>query len=196
MPERVLPRDDFPDSPEYLIPLSNPELQELGTFTAIWSQIDWIIMMMIAQILKTEIGHVQLMLETMTTGPRVNLLKKLCQDDNEIQKSIRKLCEDQGGLIEDRNHIVHGLWAIHWDYPTGVTTPSCLYQRGKRDPIPAEKLKVLSNRAARFSNRLGNLLKQMNPAWTGNPPRPFFFGAGSPEGYEPPPWPPTDNKTN
>lgn len=73
MPERVMPRD-FPKPPIFIIPLSNSELQELGTFTAIWSQIDWTIMMLIAKLAETEMANAQLLLETMTTGPRVGLL--------------------------------------------------------------------------------------------------------------------------
>src|SRR5438046_601542 len=78
MPERVLPRE-FPTPPEFLIPLSNAELQELGTFTAIWSQIDSIMLTIVHQLTGTPLGALQLMMETMTTGPRINLLKKLCQ---------------------------------------------------------------------------------------------------------------------
>jgi hypothetical protein len=192
MPERVLPRDDFPKVPELLIPLSRAELQELGTFTAIWSQIDWIVLIMIAHFTKAEIGAVQFMLETATTGPRINMLKRLCQEDvTDAKIAVRKLCDDNSGLIEDRNHIIHGLWAIEWDYSTGTTTPACLYQKGKRSPIPAEKLKELSDRAATFSSRLGCLLEQINPIFAGEHPRRFFFGKGDPQGHAPPPWPST-----
>jgi hypothetical protein len=148
MPERVLPRE-FAIPPEFLLPLSNAELQELGTFTAIWSQVDWIIMMIVCHLTKTEMGSLQLVMESMTTGPRVNLLKKLCQDrPNDIKKAITKVCDDNSGLIEDRNHILHGLWAIEWDCGTGTTEPACLFQKNRRKPIYAKKLAILSERGA------------------------------------------------
>jgi hypothetical protein len=192
MVERVLPRD-FPIPPEFLIPLSNAELQELGTFTAIWSQIDFIILTMVQQISLSEMGALNLIMETMTTGPRVGLLTKLCQSDaaNSVKKEIKTLCDSHSGLIEDRNHIIHGLWSIEWDYGTGKTTPACRYTKSNRKPIYADKLPILSNRAAEFANELGSLLAKLNPDFKrGDPPHPFFFAAGSPVGHEPPPWPP------
>lgn len=191
--ERVLPRD-FPTPPSYLIPLSNDELRELGTFTAIWSQIDWIIMLTISRLANIELGPLQLLMENMTTGPRVGLLGKLCQrNPTSVAKRIGKLCKDNGGLIEDRNHIVHGLWAIEW-HSNSPTPPiaGCLYQKGGRKHIPATKLKVLSDRAAKFSNDLGKCLDELHgdAAVRGDPPRRFFFGKQSPGHAPPPPWPP------
>jgi hypothetical protein len=191
MVERVLPRD-FPDPPEFLIPLSNAELQELGTFTAIWSQIDWIMFMMIGQLAKVEYKTLNMMMEGMTTGPRVKLLKRLCQENpSDAAKGVTKLCNDNGGLIEDRNHIIHGLWAVDWNYATGETKAGCLFQKGKRLPISAQKLQELSNRAARFSNGLGNYMAKITPVvGIGEKPRLFLFGAGGHGGHPPPPWPP------
>jgi predicted 3-demethylubiquinone-9 3-methyltransferase (glyoxalase superfamily) len=130
MPERVLPRA-FPLVPELLIPLSNVELQELGTFAAIWGQIDWIVLTMIAHLIKADFGAVQFMLDAMTTGPRIAMLSRLCQQEtNDTNKAIKKLCDDNGGLIEDRNHIIHGLWGIEWN-PGGLSKE----RMGKRSVI-------------------------------------------------------------
>ena len=130
-------------------------------------------------------------MESMTTGPRINLLKKLCQENpDDSKRAIKKLCDEQGGLIEDRNHVIHGLWGIHWDHATGSTMPSCHYPKNRRDHISVEKLAVLSNRAAKFSNSLGLLSEKINPVFAGPRPRPVFFGKGDPQGKAPPPWPP------
>src|SRR5262245_14701500 len=98
MPERVLPRD-FPTTPELIISLSNAELQELGTFVAIWSQIDFMLLILTGHITNTNLAQMHLMMETMTTGVRVGLLTKLCQrygfDHQDAQvltyKEIKKL---------------------------------------------------------------------------------------------------------
>lgn len=139
MPERVLPRE-FPTPPYYIVPLSNSELKELGTFTAIWSQIDFVLMHLLAHLIRCELGIASLITETMTTGPRVGLIVKLCQRDqtNPTKVAISKLLEANGGLIEDRNHIIHGIWAVEWDCQTGATNPGSHYQRAKNDRrIPA-----------------------------------------------------------
>lgn len=189
MSERVLPRQ-FDTPPELLIPLSNDELRELGTFSAIWSQIDTIMLWLIAHLAKSDMGTVNVLMDGTTTGPRVNKLSRLCSDADPAQVALKTLLSDNGGLIEDRNHIVHGVWAIQWDVTSGETHAACLYQKGKREPIPASKLSELSNRAAKLSNSLGFLLEKINPMFGGDRPRAFFFGAGSPEGREQPPWPP------
>ena len=149
MQERVLPRD-FPTNPEFVIPLSNIELQELGTFTAIWAQLDWLILTLFCCLTRVEMGTALLVMEGMTTSPRITLLKKVCHRKpiNDVKKAISKLCDDNRGLIEDRNHIIHGLWAIQDDDVTGKPHPACLYEKGGRKPVPAEKLVLLSNRAA------------------------------------------------
>lgn len=190
MVERVLPRD-FPVPPEFMIPLDANELRELGTFTAIWSQIDWIVMLMISRLAKVELGPLQLMVETMTTGPRVGLLTKLCQQNpSPTTKQIAKLCKKNGGLIEHRNHVIHGLWCVRWEEGIDLSA-SCLYSKGGREAIPATKLQELSNRAAKFSNALGEHLKELIPTMkVGAKPRLFLFGKGAPHRRQQPPWPP------
>lgn len=192
MTERILPRE-FATPPEFLVPLSNPELLELGTFTAIWAQIDWLIMMMIGKITKTEIPQLLLLTETMTTGPRVGLLGKLCQQDpTETHTAIKKLLDDNGGLIEDRNHLMHGLWMIKWD-SDGSTAAANLYSKNKRKPILASKLVTLTDRASTLSNALCALLERLAPEMAGDfvRPRRFFFGEGPPDQKSAPTWPPS-----
>jgi hypothetical protein len=189
--ERILPRD-FPEPPEWIIPLSNSELVELGTFTAIWSQIDWILKEIIGHLGRIEPFALVLLSENMTTGPRVNLITRLCQDESdEIMQALKKLCDDNGGLIDSRNHVVHGLWGVHWEHEVdGPPTPACLYQKGKRDPIAAEKLVELSNRAAKFCRSLGRLLEQLTKT-VNTRPRPHIFLYGKSPPQKPPPrWPP------
>jgi hypothetical protein len=194
MTERILPRD-FPTAPDYIVPLSNAELQELGTFSVIWSQVDWLMMLMIGNMLGLDIAKAITVMESMTTGPRIGLLTKLCLQDieNPVKRAIKKVCDDNGGLIEDRNHIIHGLWAIHCDAKMQNPKAASLYQKRNRKPIFAEKLPILSNRAAEFSRLLSEKLEELDPSFRQIAPRPrsFYFGEDSPEDNAPPPWPPT-----
>lgn len=191
--DRILPRK-FLVPPDYILPLNDEELRELGTFTALWSQIDWMLFLTISRLTGTDLAHLHLMTENMTTGPRVNLLKKICSDQpTDTNKKLKKLCEDNSGLIEDRNHITHGLWAILWDRENQTVAAACMYAKNKRASILASKLEELSNRAAKFSNALGALLEQLDPLFAGRRPRRLVYYEDKnnhPSDLEPPPWPP------
>jgi hypothetical protein len=192
MPERVLPRE-FPTPPLLIIPLSNTELLELGTFTAIWGQLDFLLLITHASLAKTTPDAALVTIENLTTGQRVGLVSKLCRlgKENAIKKAIRKTLDENGGLIDERNHVIHGLWGIEWIRDPPKTTAVC--SKGDKKPIPASKLAELSNRAAALCNKLGDLAGQLDPqhkTWVGNPPSRLFFGSGDPQGHAPPPWPP------
>lgn len=191
MVERILPRD-FEVPPQFIVPLSNAELQELGTFTAIWSQIDWMLIMAISFVSKIEMPTVLIITDTMTTGPRVGLLSKLCKKEpaTSTMKMIGKLCDDNGGLIEDRNHIMHGLWAVHFDRDSGVLDAACHFHKGQRADISVSKLKTLSDRAAKLSNGLGKAISELAPLFaTNSAPMTFYVGKGDPP-TPLPSWPP------
>jgi hypothetical protein len=192
--ERILPRE-FATPPTFAIPLSVDELRELGTFVAIWSQIDFLAAGLIALLTNTSMAACILFLESSTSGPRLNILKKsaLRPQKTPVKDSIVELCENNSGLLEDRNHIIHGLWAINWDLKTDIVSAGCLFQKGFKPPMPVTKLRILSDRAAKLSNGLGKALRELQrvddklaPA-----PLPYFFGDGEPElGRMPPQWPP------
>jgi hypothetical protein len=71
--ERILART-FAVPPAFAVPLSAEELKELGTFVAIWSQIDFLAGYLIGVLTSTP--QALFFLESTTTGPRINLLKK------------------------------------------------------------------------------------------------------------------------
>lgn len=181
--------------PEFAVPLTFAELQELGTFVAIWSQIDFLAAALIAHLTNTNMPACVLFLESSSTGPRINILKKAAKrpPETDLKKRIISLCADNSGLIEDRNHIMHGFWAINWELHNDNASAACLFQKGLRRPIFAEKLKVLADRAAQLSNGLGKALRELERVddTLPPPPTPYFFGDGDPPpGKRPPPWPP------
>jgi hypothetical protein len=191
---RVLPRQ-FEIPPALAVPLSQEELQELGSFVAIWSQIDFLAASIIAHLTKTNMPACVLFLESSTTGPRINILKKAAMrpPDTSLKKQIASLCNANNGLIEDRNHIMHGLWAINWNFHNDKSSAACLFQKGLRRPLFAAKLKILTDRAAKLSNDLGKALRELGRVGDKlpPPPMPYFFGEGDPPpGKHTPPWPP------
>lgn len=190
----ILPRQ-FETPPQFAVPLTLDELQELGTFVAIWSQIDFLAASLIAHLTNTNMPACILFLESSTTGPRINILKKAASrpPKTDLKNKIASLCDENGGLIEDRNHIMHGFWAINWNLHNDEASAACLFQKGLRRPIFAAKLKILTNRAAKLSNGLGKALRELGRVGDKlpPPPMPYFFGEGDPPpGKHTPPWPP------
>lgn len=186
---------EFPVPPALCVPLSDTQLQELGAFVAIWSQIDFLAASLIAHLTNTNMPACILFLESSTTGPRINILKKAASrpPTTDHKTKIVSLCEENSGLIEDRNHIMHGLWAINWNYHNDDASAACLFQKGLRRPIFAKNLKIITNRAAKLSNGLGKALRELGRVddKLPLPPTPTFFGEGDPPpGKHTPTWPP------
>ena len=190
----ILPRP-FQNPPQFAVPLSQDELQELGTFVVIWSQIDFLAAHLIAHLTNTNLPACILFLETSTTSPRMRILQKSAERPpaSAAKKDIIKLCKDNGGLIESRNHLLHGFWGVNWDHKSNKVEASALYQKGITRPIAASKIKELSNRAANLSNGLGKAWRTLSDPDNVylSPPMTFLFGDGDPPPHMPPPsWPP------
>ncbi|MCC3245432.1 hypothetical protein LG047_08875 [Methylocystis sp. WRRC1] len=191
--ERVLPRK-FENPPEFFVPLSTQELLELGAFTAIWTQIDWLAAELISRFMGIPFSACVLFLESSTTGPRINLLKKAASKPpkSKLKSRVIDLCKENGGLLEDRNHIIHGLWAVKWDINQNTAEAASMFQKGIRSPIPAAKLKTLSERASKLSSDLGKVLRELEPKFGDADPAPrlFLFCEGEKFPDKPPPqWP-------
>jgi hypothetical protein len=190
--ERILPRH-FHVPPAFAIPLSGEELKELGTFVAIWSQIDFLVGNLLGALTGT--SQALFFLENATTGPRINLLKKAASKSpkTQIKTRIIQLCNDNGGLLEQRNHIMHGLWAIEWNLKSNVVSAGCTYQKGWEKPIAASKLSILSDRAAKLAHDLGKVYRELlriDDKWPPAPISYYFAGGELPKEQPFPQWPP------
>jgi hypothetical protein len=186
-------RGTFAVPPAFAVPLSAEELKELGTFVAIWSQIDFLAGYLIGVLTSTP--QALFFLESTTTGPRINLLKKAASKPpkTRIKSKLVKLCDDNGGLLYQRNHVINGLWAIEWNLDTDHVSAGCTFQKGYEKSIPATKLAILSETAAKFAHDLGKAYRELlriDDSWP-PAPVPYYFGADElPRGRPCPRWPP------
>jgi hypothetical protein len=100
---------------------------------------------------------------------------------NASLQKVADLCRDMGGLIECRNHLMHGLWAIHW--PDDGETEAASHFAKNPKPIMATKVAALTDQAATFSSELGLAWRALTPhdfLAQAPLPRPFYFGDGDP----------------
>lgn len=175
--------------PEFHIPLGGEQLKELGRFCVVWSQIDTLVTLLMAELTKTDAHSIDIMTGQATTSPRVNMLQKLAKarSTDHNMKVLADICEKMGGLLEKRNHLMHGLWAIYWA-DNGDTQAASHYSRRRDKPIMASQLVEVTDAAAEFSANLGKILRAISPILADDPgpPRSFFFGPGDPAKKKPP----------
>ncbi|MCX7362897.1 MAG: hypothetical protein NTV97_13710 [Alphaproteobacteria bacterium] len=174
--------------PEFSIPLGGEQLKELGLFCVVWSQIDTLITLLLVHFSRADMAAIEVMTGQATTAPRVNMLRKLAKRNPQSPAAVRivALCEEMGGLLEDRNHLMHGLWAIHWA-DNGDTEAASDFNKRRDQPIFASRLPTLTDKAARFSSELGLCHRVLvpDPPGTAGPPRSVFFGKGDPAKKKP-----------
>ena len=150
---------------EYEIPLSDDELRELGRFQAIFSQVDFLLNEAISALTETPWWAMSIMLETATTGTKLNMLRKILPDVKD--KVARHLASEATSLlsriIERRNHVVHGMWARQLVTPQKAVKVACHFQRHKDNPVFPEELRKLSDKGAKATRYLGDLLTHLAP---------------------------------
>lgn len=167
------------ETTEYELPLSGEQFAELGRFTAICSQIDALMGEAISLLTETPWWAMTLMLENTTTGARVNLLRKFLPDikNKEAKHLTQDICDRMGAIVETRNQIIHGLWARQTISAQKAVKPACVRMRGSSKPVFADDLRKLSNKAAKVTRLLGNLLGILSPVYAETPwtkPRRLF----------------------
>jgi hypothetical protein len=173
-----------PDEPEYFIPLDHDQLAELGRLTSAWSQIDFMLVLVVAVITKTEIGWMMTFCDNMMSGGRINLFRKLIVhiESDETRKLATALCERLGKLVGQRNHIVHGLWGYHINQEKKKQYPACHNGANPQAPIYAATLPDLRKRVIAETRQIGLILRTLSPKDfnRGVPPEKFLFGPGPP----------------
>jgi len=184
---------DEPDPvlPAYQIPLNADQLTLLGVFCAIWSQIDYFAGLTIAKLLKTPIGSAEMFMENMTTGPRINFLRRLSSkiEDENTKKAAKAFCKDMGALIDDRNHLLHGMWGWRTAKDPKDMFAASYYPKRGDEPIAAAKLLTLCNRAAEQSHAIVKIQRavfgiDLEPSSDGEQLPNFYFGDDAPPGMQ------------
>jgi len=182
-----------PTEPAFMIVLSEEELEDLGKFTAIISQIDFMMFQVIANASKIRPQDLMALIEGTTTGQRLSMLRRLAENmqNDPIRKKAEELCRGLAALNDKRNHILHGVWGLNWDFHRDTLKPACAYERNRDNPIFAGQLPELCERAAKLSLKVLDLMQMFNPdAYkdAGPPPFRFIFHKGPPPNRPAPEW--------
>ena len=158
-------------APAFEIVLSEEQLEDLGRFTAIFSQIDFMMFQVIAHAARLQAKDLMALIEGTTTGQRLAMLRRLAKHmpDPDLRKKAEDVCSGLAGLNDHRNHILHGVWGLEWDTERDVLRPACAYERNRDNNILATKLPELCDRAATLSRKVGELLGIFNSVLFHNP---------------------------
>jgi len=142
--------------PAYRVALSADEAFMLGTFTAIWGQIDFFIGLCTAALLKTEFYAAEVLMQNMTTGPRLNLFMSLIRErvsDKAVSALAKEFNSGLSALIEKRNQLMHGMWGIVSDAGK-ITSAGSYHAKHKTNYLMADELPKLINDASRQTHHI------------------------------------------
>jgi hypothetical protein len=168
-------------SSAFRVPLSINQAIALGQFTAMWGQIDEMMLVCIAVMLKIDVAAAAQLSEGQTSGPRLNKLYELTKthSNGKIAIKAKKVFSIISPLITKRNHLMHGMWGYHRS--ESGTVPACRYSK-VNTPIPApDVLKIMASTAAatkEMAQLLFLILGKPSPPDPNRPDMdpPFIFG--------------------
>jgi hypothetical protein len=166
--------------PAYRIPLTPEQTMMLGTFMAVWGQIDHFLGLCISALLKVDPFAAETLMENMTTGPRLNLFHRLTKSSPlspEARKIAKAFYTDLSSLIEKRNQLMHGIWGI--EVRGAKSFGASVYYAKTNARLLATELPDLVIKAAYQTHRIVTIATYLTTlTWSydsDNPPL-FMFG--------------------
>jgi hypothetical protein len=158
----------------------------------IWGQIDLLMSMVIAHLQNTPFGSAQMLMENMTTGPKLSLFKrtvKKCCADSEILNLESDFYKSMTKLLDKRNCLIHGLWTYYGSGSDGADyTPAMMYSKMDAGDVKVSDLGPMILSAAKNSMTIAEIGRRTgaNPFWNeASAPAIFLMGTGP--GPVPPP---------
>lgn len=157
---------------EYEIPLTDYMLIELGRFSAVFSQVDYLLSVAISMTTKTPFWAMQVMLDNATSGTKINMFRKIVPkiEDKKAKEIAKDALDRLNKIVQPRNYIMHGLWAQVADFSAKKVRPGCTTIGMNPDVVWPEELRKLSNKGAKISRLLGDLNEHLSPVkdqkWT------------------------------
>jgi hypothetical protein len=99
--------------PGDIIPLNSAQLEELGLYCAVWSQLDYMVATIIARLEGVSLGVVIEETKRMTADPLFKKLKRVATNSSNMaaRRIIEDICDEIIHAIKHRNHLMHGMWA-------------------------------------------------------------------------------------
>jgi hypothetical protein len=180
-----------PSLTAYEIVLSEEQFENLGRFTAIFSQIDFAMVTVLARAANLPSPRLRALIDGTTAGQRVGMLRKLAKQmpDPNLRLKAEGVCKALTRINDTRNHILHGVWGLWWNFDKDTLKPACAYEKNADNPVHAEQLPELCDRAAKISIQVMELLCALladGSRW-GEPIR-FYLGSGPFPNRQPPEW--------
>jgi hypothetical protein len=156
---------------------------QLGIFNAIWSQIDFLVTILLSNLSKPDLASVLMMTGSATTAPRIAMLRRLARAAGDDE--LADICKGMGKLIGDRNHLSHGIWGWHSSLD-GKISAACHFSENADHPIFASDLPKLITLVAQASHDLGNVgRRRVSQMAVADRPRHFYFGPREPFSKQP-----------
>ncbi|MCA6109615.1 hypothetical protein [Bradyrhizobium cenepequi] len=165
------------DAPEFRISLSEAELTDLGRFYAVWSQIDCLLCVLVSRIFNVESGIGAAFMDAMTTGARLDLLRRNLDDikDKSVFEKAKKLCNSLASLVDQRNHATHGMWGTYVNPDTKSEYAAAFFGKKGFKPLYASELAELTRRTIKKTRELGELIAAIDPKYDATPNKGFWF---------------------
>jgi hypothetical protein len=168
---------------EYAIPLTEDEMADLGRFFALWGQMDLMICMVLSLMTDCPLPATLTFVGGSTTGPKLSLLQRQKLQDKDTAAHLKKSCAGIARLLDDRNHIAHGMWGIHTDGEGRAVTASFFPRTGVDTPLYADRLPELCEAVAAVTRDLGKLMSLLNSAYRQRERSiQFYFSSRAPAG--------------
>ncbi|RMI21383.1 hypothetical protein [Sinorhizobium meliloti] len=170
--------------------LSDDDLRQLGRLTAVWSQIDYLLLGVISKLVRSDLGDVEILLEGAMIGSRISTLKKLSGRfvEGEVKNAAGVFCSRAHKLADKRNHLAHGIWGLYAVRADEDASPACYFPRNKKGLVFAHELPSIVDRSAELAEMLALVFDAVNGISTMKFDAPnevvkaFHFGYGNPEG--------------
>lgn len=173
--------------PAFRVTPDAQELAYIGLFTVVWGQIDFLMGACLAKLANCDYGGAFVLMEGMTSGPRLNLFLRLAKDhveDESILKDIKKFHADASAVLEKRNHVVHGIFGYYSDSNDKPPRAAAFFVKKPKEPLFTSELLDLIDKAKALSHLLNSVAHRLLPIgqWKPHEPEDFFFGPVQPGG--------------
>lgn len=165
MEEPKTPEDTIDIGSEYEIPLGLEHLQKLGLFTALYSQIDYLLIVLISHLTQAPIDDLTTIVDGTTLGTKLNIFRRLSRnlEWTTAHGQMKELEQKLGSVIEKRNHVIHGIWAQHIILEQKSVKVGCYFNKSSKNTVFPDDLDALITQGASITRLIGNLINFVGP---------------------------------
>lgn len=172
---------------KYHIPLSDEQLMLLGKLGAVWSQMDYFLLVAIEKMTGMTGPDIEVMFDKRPTGPRIHVFKHLSNNlsNDEARELAERFCKKSNSVLGRRNHLTHGIWGLF--SPDGSNSdadcrPACYFPGNKKGLIYAAELTEIVQKATEVSSLIAEFVSLNARQFRTQTGLKLYMGYGPPEG--------------